>query len=150
MPDTSLARKLTLRLGQSMLVAHAPDGYNQALSPLPEGVTLTEIGALAGLADATAGTYDNVQVFFTLRAEVEQSADAAIRALKPGGALWLCYPKLSAKATRGASDLTRDTGWDAFTAREWRPVTQVALDATWSALRFKPIADVPHTPVREV
>src|SRR5579863_6490117 len=105
MPETSLAKKLTLKPGQSVLVVHAPDGYSETLGPLPEGVARTEFGELAGLADASAGAYDNIQVFFTMRAEVEQAADAVIRALKPGSALWLCYPKLSAKDARGASDL---------------------------------------------
>jgi len=143
MSDTTLTKKLTLKPGQRALVVRAPDGYVQALAPLPDGLTLTQIGALAALADMEAGAFDNIQVFFTLRAEVEQTTEAAIRALKPGGALWLCYPKLSAKTARGGSDLTRDTGWGALTQRAWRPVTQIALDATWSALRFKPVADVP-------
>jgi hypothetical protein len=143
MAETPLAKKLTLKPGQCLLAVHTPTNFANSLAPLPDGVALTEAGELAELADVAAGTYDAIAVFFTLRAEVEDAADAAIRALKPGGALWLCYPKLSAKAARGASDLTRDTGWDALTQRAWRPVTQIALDATWSALRFKPIADVP-------
>ena len=48
-------------------------------------------------------------------------------------------PKRSAKV---ATDLTRDHGWEAFAKAGWRPVTQVSVDDVWSALRFRPLAEV--------
>src|SRR5579862_2772396 len=140
-----LAKKLTLKPGHKLLIVHAPAGYHATLGALPTGVTLTEIGDLAGLVNAPAGAFDVAQVFFTQRAEVDQAASLAIRALKPGGALWLCYPKLTGRRPKGAqeediaSDLTRDYGWESMSKEGWRPVTQIAIDVTWSALRFKPI-----------
>ena len=50
---------------------------------------------------------------------------------------WIAYPKRS--NTRYNSDLTRDTGWDAVGALGYEPVRQIALDETWSALRFRPV-----------
>ena len=55
------------------------------------------------------------------------------------GPLWASYPKRSAKV---ATDLTRDHGWEAFSSAGWRPVTQVSIDDVWSALRFRPLAEV--------
>jgi hypothetical protein len=52
---------------------------------------------------------------------------------------WASYPKRSAKV---ATDLTRDHGWEAFATADWRPVTQVSIDDVWSALRFRPLAEV--------
>ena len=60
-------------------------------------------------------------------------------ALKLGGLLWFSYPKKSSKVE---TDITRDVGWDALGSTGLRPVTQVAIDDTWSALRFRPVVDV--------
>ena len=37
------------------------------------------------------------------------------------------------------TDITRDRGWEPVTAGGLRPVTQIAIDETWSALRWRPI-----------
>ena len=37
-----------------------------------------------------------------------------------------------------ASDLSRDVVWKRMTGTGLRPVTQIAIDETWSALRFRP------------
>ncbi|MBX3191836.1 MAG: DUF1905 domain-containing protein [Labilithrix sp.] len=51
------------------------------------------------------------------------------------GALWIAYPKTTSGVK---TDLTRDVGWEALERAGLSPVTQVAVDATWSALRFRP------------
>jgi hypothetical protein len=51
------------------------------------------------------GTFDVVQLFTKTRADAEQRAPAAAKALRPGGVLWICWPKGSSKMT---TDLTRD------------------------------------------
>ena len=80
-----------------------------------------------------------MQTFVRNKAEVDSSAEKAIAALKPGGLLWFSYPK---KGSKVVTDITRDVGWDVLGSAGLRPVTQVAIDDTWSALRFRPIADV--------
>ena len=40
------------------------------------------------------------------------------------------------------TDLHRDSLWEALKPTGWRPVTQVAIDDVWSALRFRPEAEV--------
>lgn len=63
----------------------------------------------------------------------------AIASVRPGGLLWISYPKRSAKVE---TDMTRDIGWETIDAAGWQGVTQIAIDATWSALRFRPAAEV--------
>jgi hypothetical protein len=46
----------------------------------------------------------------------------------------VAYPKAGQLGT----DLNRDPLAAAFTASGLRPVRQVSIDATWSALRFRP------------
>ncbi|HEX6818960.1 MAG TPA: hypothetical protein VF120_11340 [Ktedonobacterales bacterium] len=130
MAETTLAKKLGLKPGQRMALLNAPDGFRERLHPLPEG---------AELAETLHGAFDCALVFTREQAVVERDAPAVRAAVKPGGLLWLAYPKLTSKVK---TDLTRDRGWDSMFAAGWRPVSLVAIDDIWSALRFRPEADV--------
>ena len=132
MSGRALATKLGVKPGNRVLVLDAPAEYGELLGPLPEG---------AQVDDEARGErgYDLVHVFVKDRLDVERLAPAAFRALRPGGVLWFSYPKQAAKV---ATDLTRDRGWDVVAQAGLRPVAQVAVDDIWSALRFRPAADV--------
>jgi hypothetical protein len=127
MTENALIKKLQLKPGQHALFLNAPEGYIAALGPLPDGVALV---------DGPAGTLDFVQLFVRDSAELTTHAPAALAAIKRDGVLWIAYPKQSAKVK---TDITRDRGWAAITAAGLRPVTQIAIDETWSALRWRPI-----------
>ena len=49
------------------------------------------------------------------------------------GRLWICYPK------GGRADINRDSLWPMLRRYGLRPITQVAIDEVWSALRFRPL-----------
>jgi hypothetical protein len=66
---------------------------------------------------------------------VEQHAPIALQALRPGGVFWVSYPKRSSQVK---TDLTRDAGWETLWSAGMRAVSQIAIDETWSALRFRP------------
>jgi hypothetical protein len=53
--------------------------------------------------------------------------------------LWIAYPK---KYSGISTDLSRDDSWQLLFGEGWQPVTQVAINAEWSALRFKPIDQI--------
>ena len=59
----------------------------------------------------------------------------AIEVVEYDGLFWLSYPK---KKGGVISDLLRDKVWELVQPTGLRPVTQIALDETWSALRFRP------------
>ena len=61
----------------------------------------------------------------------------AVKAVVFDALFWLASPKKSGAIQ---SDLSRDIVWELMkaTGTGLRPVTQVAIDATWSALRFRP------------
>jgi len=103
-----------------------------SLGPLPAGVALV---------DGPPGTLDFVQLFVRDSAELMTHAPAALAAIKLAGVLWIAYPKQSAKVK---TDITRDRGWEPVTAAGLRPVTQIAIDETWSALRWRPVEDHPR------
>ncbi len=130
MADNPLAKKLGIRAGHKLPVMNAPESYVDSLTDLPQGVELTT---------SAIGVFDFVQVFVSSKAEVDQLGPAGMGALQPGGMLWFSYPK---KTSKIATDINRDTGWDSLTKAKMRPVSQISIDETWSALRFRPVDDV--------
>jgi 1-acyl-sn-glycerol-3-phosphate acyltransferase len=127
--ESALARKLLIRPGQSVLILNAPPGYLASLQPLPQNATT---------ADEGSGPYDVVQLFARDRASLERDAGAALKALKPGGVLWMAYPK---PAAGPGSDLTRDHGWGVLHGAGLVSVTQIPVADDWNALRWRPNAE---------
>ncbi|MDQ6743538.1 MAG: hypothetical protein M3Z97_11625 [Candidatus Dormibacteraeota bacterium] len=126
----NLARKLQIRSGARALVINPPEGYLDLLSPLPAG---------ASVAASGEGPFEVVQLFARTRRDLDAGIAQAISTAGPDGILWLSYPKL---ASSSASDLSRQAVWDALAGTGWEPVTQVAVDETWSALRIRPAEKV--------
>ncbi len=125
MPDSPLVKRLQIKPGYRLRVTGAPDGYLERLGSLPEG---------AAMVSAGAGT-DFVQVFVEDSSAFHRLVPEAIAAVRPDGVLWISYPKLTSAL---AGDLSRDVLWELAEPLGWHPVSQIAIDETWSALRFKP------------
>jgi hypothetical protein len=128
--ESPLARKLLLKSGQRGALVNAPPDYPGRLQPLPAGAHLdVQLGA----------DLDFVQVFATNAAELAAYAPSAIRAVKPDGVLWVAYPKGGKKA---GTDLNRDVLWRLMSRYGLAGVTLVAIDTTWSTMRFRPADQV--------
>jgi hypothetical protein len=125
-----LAKRMQVKPGQKILAVNAPKDYAHALGELPEGARLVTRGDPAGA--------DHVHVFVRDSADLARLGPKAIAGVRGGAVTWIAYPK---KTSGVETDLTRDQGWDAITG-EIDAVSQVAVDDTWSALRFKAVAEV--------
>lgn len=125
--DEALVRKLRVPAEGRVALLLAPEGYAEKIGRTEGETRLDEA--------AEPGSYDFVQLFASGVADVESLAPAAIRAAKPDGLLWLCYPKGTSKLK---TDLNRDKGWDVVTAAGWEGVSLISVDDTWSAMRFRP------------
>ncbi len=130
MPENALARKLQIKPGQRLAVLNQPPGYLDLITPLPAGCELV---------DGPEGTLDHVQLFVRDSQELFRFWPTAQSLGKPDCVLWIAYPKKSAKTS---TDITRDHGWEPVWTSGLRPVTQVSIDDTWSALRFRPTEKV--------
>jgi hypothetical protein len=64
-------------------------------------------------------------------AEARRLLKAHARALPDVPLVWVLYPK------GGRADINRDTLWPIVAEHGMRPNGQVAVDETWSALRFR-------------
>jgi hypothetical protein len=93
------------------------------IEPLPHGASTVE-----GLADATVAL-----LFAEDASSLRKVLDANKDGLNLSGAFWVAYPKAN------RADINRDTLWPIVAEYGMRPVTQVAVDDVWSALRFRPL-----------
>jgi hypothetical protein len=124
--DSSLAKKLQLKPGQKMIVFNPPTGYFNQLKAALKANTLTN--------RARSGA-DAVLLFASSVADLNRHAAKTIAAVPRDGLLWIAYPKGASKIK---SDLNRDHGWDAIHKAKLEGVRLIALDDTWSVMRFQP------------
>ena len=125
MADTTLTRKLQIKPGKRLLLLNEPAGYRDRLEPLPDGVELLS---------TASGPVDVVHLFTKDSVELAHYAPAALAAVAPDTVFWVSYPK---KSSGVVSDLTRDEGWAPLGEAGYRPVTQISIDDTWSAVRWR-------------
>jgi hypothetical protein len=121
MPEKTTAAKLLIKPGSAVWAS--PAEHLTLIGPLPDGVS-----AAASPADAATAL-----VFAADEATLREALAADGPELVRAGTLWICYPK------GGRSDMNRDTLWPIVAELGLRPITQVAIDETWSALRFRPL-----------
>jgi hypothetical protein len=124
MTDTAVAGKLRIKEGDRVWVSDASRA--SLVGGLPAGASIvTDRVPNAGTAVALVVADDEA----TLRAVL----DDRVEALAAVPALWIAYPK------GNRADINRDSLWPILAEHGLRPITQVALDDTWSALRFRPL-----------
>jgi hypothetical protein len=110
-----LRSKLQIPVGMPVNVINAPRGVNLGLS------------LATGPADATLLFAENAAV-------LKADGGPAFQAAKADKLAWVAYPKAGQLGT----DLNRDKLWEMLKPMGIRPVRQVSIDETWSALRFRP------------
>jgi hypothetical protein len=130
MTDRPLTERLALKGQLRALIMNAPKGYRTLLGPLPPDITVNT---------KPSGKYDFVHLFVNNREELARLGPDAMNAVKPMAIFWISYPKKTAKTD---TDISRDEGWDVVTGAGFETVAQVAIDDVWSALRFRPAAEV--------
>ena len=125
MAEKTVAQKLGLKPGQTMLLKQAPADAASLLGKLPAG---------AELVTASKKPCAFILMFAKDRAALVKGLAGCKSLLEPKGVLWVAYIKgTSAKKT----DINRDS------IREYAPtvgldtVAQIAIDDDWSALRLK-------------
>jgi hypothetical protein len=118
-----LIQKLGLKEGQTLKPILAPEGYADWIAPLPAGAVV----------DADAVLADLVHLFVADRAAMECGTAAALAAVRPGGMLWVSWPK---KASPLFRDLTEDGLREVLLPTGWVDVKVCAVSADWSGLKF--------------
>ena len=122
MAESSLIKKLVIKPNNKVAIVNAPEGYR--LENLPDGVQVS---------DQLDGEFDVIHAFYIKQADLEPQIPALKSHLKAGGILWVSYPK----AGKLGTDLKRDPLYDLMLKHGVQANSQIAIDDTWSALRFK-------------
>lgn len=113
---------------QLVLILQAPESYKQVIAEFPSEVD----------SEISKNEYGFIQIFGTSNDSIKVAANRAISHLSEDGLLWLCYPKKSSKTYKG-SDCSRETVGSLIADLGFEPVSQVAVDEDWSALRFRQV-----------
>jgi hypothetical protein len=124
---SALFKKMNLSTQHVLHVLNAPDSMNNELALLKgcdvrRTLTKKERTSFALAFAITQAELDTLSATMTAAAE----ADALI---------WIAYPKQSSK--KYTCEFNRDSGWTVLGAAGFEPVRMVAIDADWSALRFR-------------
>ena len=127
---TTLAGKLKIKEGYTLLTMNAPRDFEASLSPLPDNVTVT----------GTGKDYQQIHWFVLNQAQMEKDLLKLLKLLKEGVVCWTYYPKGSSKVQ---TDLTRDKGWEALLKHDLQWLSLISFNDTWSsfAFRLKTVAD---------
>ncbi|MCW6003560.1 DUF3052 domain-containing protein [Micromonospora sp. CPCC 205371] len=129
--SSSLSKKLGIKNGMTVALISAPDDVKETLLALLEGARLQ--------GTTRAESSDAVLFFAQDSAALDDSLESAVRATKPGGLLWIAYPKGGKKA---GTDLNRDILRQYLEAQNFAGVTLISVDDRWSAMRFRPTVEV--------
>jgi hypothetical protein len=120
---TPLHRKLGIKPESRVLLAAAPPGFE--LDHVPAGAVVH--------TRAAGSAYDVVIAFCPDQARLRSRVASLAPRITTAGALWLAWPK---RASSVPSDLDENVVRDAGIGAGLVDVKVVAVDATWSALKF--------------
>lgn len=127
---SALFKKLNLGTQDTILVLSAPKLFEPELAAL-QGVTVKR---------TVSGTSRFAMAFVITQAELDAASRKLAAACTGDAVLWMVYPKGTSKKYK--CEFNRDSGWPVLGAAGFEPVRMVAIDADWSALRFRRVEHI--------
>lgn len=124
---SDIFKKLNLKDQKEVLVINAPESFE------PELAALDRVDIWRGLEGMQRISFS--LAFVTRQDEVNALARAIAGKVEGDAVVWFAYPKGSSK--KYTCEFNRDTGWAVLGELGFEAVRQVAIDADWSALRFR-------------
>jgi hypothetical protein len=124
MTENQILKKLRLTDQNPVLIINAPEEFQE-----------TQKHIRSDVHRQTSQQYGFILVFVKNQADINQFLPTSLSALQGDGYFWVAYPKKT--STKYVSDISRDKGWEILGKHNYEPVTQIAIDQDWSALRFR-------------
>ncbi len=121
---TPLVRKLGFKPGMRAHYVAAPEGFDELLGEVPDGVRVLA---------RPAAELDLVVLFVSTRAELERRLGGLHAKLAQDGMLWVAWPK---RASKVPTDMTEDVVRDVALPTGLVDVKVCAIDETWSGLKL--------------
>jgi hypothetical protein len=132
---TPLAKKLGIKPGTKLFLVSAPGHYDELLAPLPDDVKRVRNIDAADIA----------HFFVTARTRLDKELRAAVTKMKQDAAIWISWPKKSAKV---ATDITEDTVREVALPLGLVDIKVCAVDEIWSGLKLVIRKELRKTPGR--
>lgn len=123
--ETPLVKKLGIKSGMTICILNAPVNYAATLGGLPDEVN--------HLKTPQKGKMDFIQIFCKDSAVFLKNYAKMKEALRPGGMLWISWPK---KSSAVVSDLTENFIRNHALENGLVDVKVCAVDETWSGLKL--------------
>jgi len=123
---TPLFTKLNLKDHTGIVVLSAPPEFEPVLASLPSSVKVHR-------KPIPAATF--ALAFVKTHSELSAAARAILPKVAGDAVVWFAYPKGTSK--RHKAEINRDSEWAPLGEAGFEAVRQVAIDADWSALRFR-------------
>lgn len=120
-------QKLNLKAQTDIVVLNAPESFEPELRALERVNVHRRASAVRQIEFALA--------FVTKQNEVDALAKTFGKKAPGDAVLWFAYPKGTSKKYK--CEFNRDNGWAELGKQGFEPVRMVAIDADWSALRFR-------------
>ena len=109
-----------------------PASFEPEIAALRGVAVRRSLGGIRGVTFALA--------FVTRQPEVDELAESLTSRAVGDAVVWFAYPKQSSKNYR--SEIDRDHGWTMLGRAGFEPVRMVAIDADWSAVRFRRVENI--------
>lgn len=119
--------KLNLKDQAEIVVINAPESFE------PELAVLAGVAVRRSAKEVKRLNFS--LAFVTKQKEVDTLARAVAQKAEGDAVVWFAYPKGTSR--KYTCEFNRDTGWAELGKLGFEGVRQVAIDADWSALRFR-------------
>lgn len=144
MSDCTIFEKLQLKEEKNLLIQGIPSTIEKQFIKLSFAKCVTPLLKIKKI--------DFALVFAVSKSQLCGILSDVLPVLQPNAKLWIAYPKLASKI---ASDLNRDCKWEVTDKLGFETDCEIAIDNTWTAVRFKkneilPIPKVLRPKVRKV
>ncbi len=121
-------KKLNFKSQPAICILNAPPSFQPAIDEMKDlTIIQIELGKTKDVGFAMC--------FATKQKEVDQFADRIAKHMIDDAVIWIAYPKVTSK--NYTCEFNRDNGWQRLGDHGFEPVRMVAIDADWSALRFR-------------
>ncbi|MGI9456100.1 MAG: hypothetical protein ACR2NU_06025 [Aeoliella sp.] len=123
---TPLFKKLNLADHRKILVVDAPASFEPELQALDDVTIVRDLKHVSSVSFV---------IYFVTTLKAVSAAAKTLSKMTEDPVIWCAYPKASSK--NYDCEFNRDNGWAAVGEVGFEGVRQVAIDADWSALRFR-------------
>ena len=120
----ALSKALGIKTGHTMVLIDAPSGFQEAIK-LPKGVDV-HTAARRGVE------FDVAMLFVPTAKMLSARLGPLSKSMKPGGSLWVAFPKKGSGMSTDLSDVEVKRIGAAVGAAEGKPCV---IDKTWSGMR---------------